>query len=81
MIRRGNKGEAGSGDKGETKVAGRATLPVLRFHRLAAATMAALPRHVCAAAHPMLWWLRHFTADRQAHGEDRRSNDQDKAAR
>jgi len=42
--------------------------------------MAALARHMCAAAHPMLPRLWHFSADWQSHRKNRQSNDQDKAA-
>ncbi|PYK91663.1 MAG: hypothetical protein DMF14_13035 [Verrucomicrobia bacterium] len=56
-------------------------MAVLRFHRLAAATVTALARHVCAAAHPMPCWLRYFSASGEGHGKDRCSNDQDNAAR
>jgi len=43
--------------------------------------MTALARHMCAAAHPMLPRLWHFSADWQSHRKNRQSNDQDKAAR
>src|SRR5439155_1161057 len=43
--------------------------------------MAALARHMYAAAHPMLPRLWHFSADWQSHRKNRRSNDQDNAAR
>jgi len=43
--------------------------------------MAALARHMCAAAHPMLPRLWHFSADWQSHRKNRQSDDQDKAAR
>jgi hypothetical protein len=42
--------------------------------------MAALARHMCAAAHPVLPRLWHFSADWQSHRKNRQSNDQDKAA-
>jgi hypothetical protein len=42
--------------------------------------MAALARHMCAAAHPMVPRLWHFSADWQSHRKNRQSNDQDKAA-
>src|SRR5205807_10033523 len=62
-------------------VTGRAACVVLRFDRFAAVAMTAFTRHVCAAGHPMPWWLWYFSASWQAQGEDGRSNDQDKAAR
>jgi hypothetical protein len=43
--------------------------------------MAALARHMCAAAHPMPWRLWHFSADWQSHRKNRQSTDQNKAAR
>jgi hypothetical protein len=43
--------------------------------------MAALARHMCAAAHPMLPRLWHFSADWQSHCKNRQSDDQDKATR
>jgi len=43
--------------------------------------MTTLARHVCAAAHPLAWRLRHFSADGQGHGKNRRNDDQDKGAR
>jgi hypothetical protein len=43
--------------------------------------MAALARHMCAAAHLMLPRLWHFSADWQSHCKNRQSNDQGKAAR
>jgi len=43
--------------------------------------MAALARHMYAAAHPMLPRLWHFSADWQSHGKNRQSNNQGKAAR